>query len=156
AGIIAHYVLGLVPAFNMNPLVGALALVGFFLIPKLLKAMPSIVGVIGFGLIGLLLTEQLPAVEQLSFSLPLLTTPQFTWQGFVALALPISVLVLSNDLAVGLASLNKQGYDAPTNRIIAYSGLASMVGGLFNGHTINMGGMMTTMCSSEAVGKKNE
>lgn len=156
AGIIAHYIIGLVPAFSENPLVGLLALVGFFLIPKLFKALPSIVGVIVLGLIGLLFTEQFSAVQQLDFHMPQLTMPQFTWQGFIALSLPISVLVLSNDLAVGLASLNKQSYEAPTNRIIAYSGIASMLGGLFNGHSINMGGMMTTMCSSEVVGKKNE
>lgn len=156
AGIIAHYVIELVPAFKANPLVGLLALVGFFLIPKLFKALPSIIGVIVLGIIGLLLTETFPAVQQLSFQLPQLTIPQFSWQGFVSLALPISVLVISNDAAVGLASLDKQGYQPPTNRVIAYSGLASMLGGFFNGHTINIGGMMTTLCSSEAVGAKHE
>jgi len=156
AGIIAHYIIELVPAFKSNPLVGLLALCGFFIIPKLFKALPSIVGVIVLGVIGLMFTYTFPPVEHLSFQLPQLTLPQFTLQGFVALALPISVLVLSNDLAVGLASLEKQNYNAPTNRIITYSGLGSMLGGLFNGHSINIGGMMTTMCSSDHAGAKEQ
>jgi benzoate membrane transport protein len=156
AGIIAHYIIELVPAFKSNPLVGLLAVCGFFIIPKLFKALPSIVGVISLGLIGLLLTYTFPTIEQLSFQLPQLTMPQFGWQGFISLALPISILVLSNDVAVALASLGKQNYPMPTNRIITYSGLASMLGGFFNGHTINIGGMMTTMCSSDAAGVKEQ
>lgn len=156
AGIIAHYILELVPAFQANPLVGLLALIGFFLIPKYFKALPPIFGVIVLGLIGLMITYSFPAVDPLRYQLPLVTIPEFTWQGFISLAVPISVLVLSNDIAVALAALGKNGYPAPVNRIITYSGLASMFGGLFNGHTINIGGMMTTMCSSEEAGAKQK
>jgi len=156
AGVIAHYIVSLIPAFQSNPIVGLCAAVGFFVMPKLVKSLPAIVGVIVFGLIGLLFTYSFPAVERLPYEWPVWIAPEFTWQGFISVALPISILIISNDIAVAVASLNKQGYNTPVNRIISYSGIATGIGGLGLGHSINIGGMMTTMCSSDETGAKDE
>jgi len=154
AGIIAHFVIELVPAFQANPIVGLLAVIGFFVTPRLFKVLPAIVGVIVLGLIGLLITYSFPAAQKLSFQLPQLIAPEFTWQGLISIAIPISVLVLSNDIAVAMAALNKQDYQPPVNRIISLSGIASSLSGFMLGHSINVGGMMTTVCSSDDTGEK--
>jgi len=156
AGVIAHYIVSLIPAFQSNPIVGLCAAVGFFILPKLVKWLPSIVGVIVFGLIGLLFTYSFPAVERLSYELPVLIAPEFTWQGFISIALPVSILIISNDIAVAVAALNKQGYNVPVNRLLIYSGIATGIGGFGLGHSINTGGMMTTVCSSNEAGPKDE
>lgn len=156
AGIIMQYILELIPSFKANPLVGLLALIGYFVAPKLLKAVPPIIGVIVFGLIGLLFTYTFPQASPIGYELPIWITPEFTWQGLISVAIPIAVLVLSNDLAVSLASLTKQGYNPPINRIISYSGIATALSSFFISHSINTGGMMTTVCSSDDSGKHNQ
>lgn len=154
AGIIMQFVLKLVPSFQASPIVGALALVGYFIAPRIIKAISPIIGVILFGLIGLLFTYQFPNVTPLHYELPLFVVPEFTLQGLISVAIPIAILVLSNDLAVSMASLSKQGYNPPINRIISYSGLATALGSFFISHSINTGGMMTTVVSSEDSGEK--
>lgn len=156
AGIIMQYILELIPSFKANPLVGLLALIGYFVAPRLFKAIPPIIGVIVFGLIGLLFSYTFPQVTPIAYELPLWITPEFTWQGLVSVAIPIAVLILSNDLAVSLASLTKQGYNPPINRIISYSGIASALGSFFMSHSINTGGMMTTVCSSDESGEHKQ
>lgn len=156
AGIIMQYVLQIVPSFQANPIVGALAIIGYLIVPKLSKAIPPIVGVILFGLIGLLFTYHFPAAAPMNFQLPVWITPQFTWQGIVSVAIPIAVLTLSNDLAVSMAALTKQGYQPPVNKIITYSGVTTALSSFFISHSVNTGGMMTTLCSSEDSGEKSK
>lgn len=156
AGIIMQYVLLIVPSFQASPIVGALAVIGYLVMPKLSKAIPPIVGVIVFGFVGLLCTYQFPATVPMHFELPVWITPQFTWQGVVSVAIPIAVLTLSNDLAVSIAALTKQGYHPPVNKMITYSGVTTALSSFFISHSVNTGGMMTTLCSSEDSGEKSK
>jgi benzoate membrane transport protein len=154
AGLILNYVVQIVPAFKESPLVVGMAIAGFFLAPRISKAIPPLLGVIAFGVVGILLGYELPMISSVPFSLPQLVIPSFTMQGFISIAIPLAVLVLSNDLAVALAALNKNGFQPPMNRTIAFSGLGTSLVSLFGGHAVNIGGMMTALCSSEEAGPK--
>lgn len=154
AGLILHYVADIVPVFQEAPLVAALSILGFFIAPKLSKALPPLLGVLLFGLAGLLIVHKFPAIAPTAFSLPQLVMPSFSVTGFFSLALPLAVLVLSNDLAVALAALKKNGFEPPANKAVAASGLGTAFAGLFGGQAINIGGMMTALCSSEEAGDK--
>lgn len=153
AGIIMHYVISLVPSFEQNPLVGLLAILGYFIVPRLIKGAPPVLGVIVFGLIGLLFTYQFPQAASATFHFPQWVTPELTLQGFVSVAIPVAILILSNDLAVAFAALSKNGYKPNINRTITLSGAATAIGSFFIGHSINLGGMMSTVCSSEEAGE---
>jgi len=155
AGLILHYVVGIVPVFQESPLVAGLALLGFFITPKLFKALPPLLGVLLFGLVGLLIVYPFPALQATSFSWPQLVMPEFSITNFFSLALPIAVLVLSNDLAVALAALKKNGFEPPANKAVVASGVGTMIAGLFGGQAINIGGMMTALCSSDDAGERS-
>ncbi|MNI65942.1 Inner membrane protein YdcO [compost metagenome] len=96
-----------------------------------------------------------PVVPQAEFSLPNLVLPSFTWHGFISIAIPVAILVLSNDIAVALASLKKNGFNPPVNKTVIISGLGTTFVGLFGGHAVNVGGMMTALCSSEEAGPQD-
>lgn len=155
AGLILNFVVEIVPAFKESPLIAGLAILGFFVVPKISKSIPPLLGVLLFGVLGLLLGYDFPKISGEPFSWPHLVTPSFTAHGFFSISIPVAVLILSNDLAVALTALKKNGFDPPINQAIAFSGLGTALAGLFGGHSANIGGMMTALCSSEEAGSKD-
>ncbi|MGI2294915.1 benzoate/H(+) symporter BenE family transporter [Paenibacillus sp. GXUN7292] len=156
AGLILHYVVDIVPVFQQSPLVAGLAILGFFLTPRLSKALPPLLGVLVFGLIGLFIVYRFPEAVPIPFSLPQFVVPQFSAANLLSLALPLAILVISNDLAVALAALKKNGFDPPANKTIVASGIGTVMASFFGGQALNIGGMMTALCSSEEAGEKSQ
>ncbi|MGO4276418.1 benzoate/H(+) symporter BenE family transporter, partial [Paenibacillus sp. TAF58] len=142
AGLILNYVVKIVPAVKDMPFVGWLAIIGYFITPKISKRIPPFLGVLVFGLIGLLISYDFPIMQHTGFIIPLPVLPSFTTASLMSIAIPISVLILCNDIAVALAALKNNGFDPPVNKTLIFSGLFSAFAGLFSGHAANIGGMM--------------
>ncbi|MBP1995551.1 benzoate/H(+) symporter BenE family transporter [Paenibacillus eucommiae] len=156
AGLIFTHIVKIVPALKDIPFVGGLAVIGFFLLPKLNRKLPPVLGVLSFGLIGLFLGYDFPAWESYSFAWPTLIQPVFTVNSFFSLALPLALLVLSNDVFVALAALRKNGYDPSVVKTITVTGIATSIAGWLGGHAVNIGGMMSMLCSSSEAGPKEK
>jgi benzoate membrane transport protein len=154
AGLLLSYVFGIVPSSIQLPYAGILAGAGYFVVSRFLKKLPPVLWALLLGLAGLGLDYTFPAVAPAAFIPPMMATPQFTWEGFIGIAFPMSVLVLSNDLAVALASLKGNGFRPPVNKTLAVSGIASAAAGMFGGSAANVGGLMSALCSSEDAGPK--
>ncbi|MFM1655191.1 benzoate/H(+) symporter BenE family transporter [Brevibacillus sp. B_LB10_24] len=154
AGLILNYAVQIVPAFKEAPFVAGLAILGFFLVPKISRSIPPLLGVLVFGVLGLFLGYDFPMAAEAPFTLPHFVIPAFTAQGFLSISIPVAVLILSNDIAVALAALKKNGFDPPINKAIAISGVGTSFVSLFGGHSANIGGMMTALCSSDEAGQK--
>jgi benzoate membrane transport protein len=154
AGLIFTHIVKLIPAFNENPFIGGMAALGFFLAPRISKKLPPVLGVIAFGLAGLLLVYDFPAWHSYTFAWPHPIIPSFTVNGFVSISIPLAILVLSNDVFVALAALRKNGYHPPVARTIAITGIVTSLAGWLGGHAVNIGGMMSMLCSSEEAGPK--
>ncbi|QGR00271.1 benzoate transporter [Paenibacillus psychroresistens] len=156
AGLVLKYVVDIVPSFKASPFVGGMAILGFFIVPKISKSFPPLLGVLIFGILGLFIGYDFPIMHPTAFSLPQIITPSFTFNGFISIAFPLAVLVLSNDIAVGLTALKNNGYKPPVNKVLIFSGLGTFFVGFFGGHAVNIGGMMTALCSSEEAGLKEK
>ncbi len=154
AGIVLHYVVGIVPAIKQLPLVGCLSLLGFIVVPKLVKGVPPLLGMLVLGLLGLAVSYDFPAIGQAQWVSPRWISPAFTANGFISIAVPVAILIISNDIAVALSALKKNGYQPPVNQTMMWSGLGTLLVGLFGGHAVTVGGMMTTVCSSEEAGER--
>ncbi|HZG88464.1 benzoate/H(+) symporter BenE family transporter [Paenibacillus sp.] len=154
AGLLLTYILDIVPAAVKLPISGILAVAGYFLLPRLTNLLSPPIWAMLMGGTGLLLERGLPARAAVyaDYAFPSLLIPEFTWVGLFSIALPLSLLVMSNDLAVAFAALKSQQLDPPVNRAMAASGLASAAAGLFGGHAATVGGMMTALCSSPEAG----
>jgi len=154
AGLLLTYVLNIVPAAVKLPISGLFAVAGYFLLPRLTNLLSPPIWAMLMGGAGLLLERELPVRVALfaDFAFPNLLVPEFTWVGLFSIALPLSLIVMSNDLAVAFAALKSHRFDPPVNRAMAASGLASAAAGLFGGHAANVGGMMTALCSSPEAG----
>jgi benzoate membrane transport protein len=156
AGLILSYAVALIPSMKEAPIVGGMAVLGFFLAPRVSRAIPPIFGVVVFAVLGLVVSNELPKLPPAEFVVPQLVMPSFTVRGFLSVTIPCAVLVLSNDVAVALTALKKNGFDAPVNRTLLITGLTSAFAGFFGGHATNIGGMMSALCSSEEAGPKEK
>lgn len=154
AGLLLHYIAGIVPAVVGLPVTGALALFGYFLFPKIIKNIPPGMAAFFFGTIGFSLEYSFPSITATDFMFPMPIMPEFTLEGLFSAALPIALLVLTNDCAVALTALKNQDYDPPVNKVLVSSGAMSMIAGLFGGHAAAVGGMMSALCSSPDAGPK--
>lgn len=158
AGLLFSYIWGMIPSTLQLPLCGILAAAGYWIIPRYIKMLPPVIWSLIMGAVGLLIQHQLPwrEVANKEFQLPSLIIPDFTIVGFISIAIPLSLIIMSNDLAVALASLKSHRYDPPVDRTMAASGMATILAGLFGGHAANVGGMMTALCSSPEAGSSSQ
>ncbi|WP_219836103.1 benzoate/H(+) symporter BenE family transporter [Paenibacillus sp. R14(2021)] len=156
AGLLLSYVIDIVPAAVQLPVIGLLAGAGYFLVPRVTKSLSPALWALLLGLAGLALLGGLhsgfPPMQDTSFAMPHWVHPVFTVSGMFAVALPLSLLIMSNDLAVALVSLRRNGYGPSVGRTMTASGFASVAAGLFGGHAANVGGMMSALCSSPEAG----
>lgn len=157
AGLVTSYVVRLVTAIQEMPVVGLASLLSFFALTKWAKRIPAVIGAVAVGFATLFLTHDLGvSTAQSGFVLPAVHQPEFSLLGFFTLAVPLSLLILSNDAAPGIGALETCQFKPPITRIITISGLSSIAAGLFGGQSANIAGMMTSICADEEAGEKQK
>ena len=87
-----------------------------------------------------------------SFVYPTVHLPEFNLLSFLSVSIPLALLILSNDAAVGLGALEQNNYRPQVNRIISSSGIFSMITSFFGGQSANIAGMMTAICADKEAG----
>lgn len=157
AGLVTNYVVHLVQDVKALPLVGGAAIISFFISTKFSKRIPAVMIAIVVAFITLFLTQDLKMSSNgLPFVWPSLQMPDFTWMGMVTLALPLAMLILSNDVAAGIGALESSKFEPPTRKIVSYSGVFSILAGFFGGQCANIAGMMSAICSNPDAGMRSK
>ncbi|KKK36326.1 benzoate transporter [Mesobacillus campisalis] len=156
-GLVAGYVVQLVPAVKEMPAVGGAAVVSFLLCTRYSRRIPPVLGAIAAALASLLLTDGLSAgASQLVFSWPSFQIPEFSMIGFLTLSLPLAMLILSNDAAPGIGALESGDYKPPIRKILTASGAFSVMASFFGGQSANIAGMMTAICAGPDAGPREK
>ncbi|MDA8213208.1 MAG: benzoate/H(+) symporter BenE family transporter [Clostridia bacterium] len=150
AGVMLKFALGIVLAIKSAPIVGGLALAGYFLLPKVWPRVPPVLGAIILGVCGVLLNGNLQAVAGNSlFYLPQLVWPEFSPGAILAISIPLTLLVLGSENAQGIGVLLGAGYPPPINFMTVVSGVGTIVAALFGAHSANIAGVMTAICATQ-------
>jgi benzoate membrane transport protein len=156
-GLVTGYVVQIVPAVKEMPLVGAAAVLSFLVCTKYVKKVPPVVIAIAAAFLVLFLTKNLEfASGQMVFSWPSIQTPEFTGMGLLTLALPLAMLILSNDAAPGIGALESSDFKPPIRKIVSTSGAFSILAGFFGGQCSNIAGMMTAICAGPDAGPRKK
>lgn len=79
-------------------------------------------------------------------ALPVFTAPQFTWQAFVSLALPLFVVTMASQNMPGVAVIRATGYDLPVSRLISMTGIATLLLAPFGGYALNFSAITAAIC----------
>lgn len=83
---------------------------------------------------------------QWELALPVFTMPQFTWQAFVSLALPLFVVTMASQNMPGVAVIRATGYDLPVSRLVSMTGIATLLLAPFGGYALNFSAITAAIC----------
>ncbi|EHQ90866.1 benzoate/H(+) symporter BenE family transporter [Desulfosporosinus youngiae] len=157
AGMITKYMVSFVTSLHHFPLVSGVSLLTYFIFSKWNQRIPPMVAAIGTGFVLLILTQPLNNVGLVSeFVLPAPQLPVFDPLSLFSVSIPLALLILSNDAAVGIGALEQNDYPPPVNQVIIFSGIFSIITSFFGGQSANIAGMMTAICSDNEAGPKEK
>lgn len=157
AGMITKYMVNFIISINQLLLVGGISLIAFFIFSRWRTRIPPIIAAIVAGFVVLLLTYPLSGGGPSSaMFIPSIQVPEFNLLSFISVSIPLALLVLSNDAAVGLGALEQNRYKPPINRIISLSGIFSIIASFFGGQSSNIAGMATAICADEEAGPREK
>ncbi len=157
AGMIMKYMVNFVSSILQLPLISGLSLLSYLVFSKFRTRIPPMVAAVVTGFCLLILTEPFNSAGLTSsFVIPTLQLPEFSIMSLISVSIPLALLILSNDAAIGIGALEQNDYRPPVNRIISLSGIFTMVTSLFGGQSANVGGMMTAICSDPEAGPKEK
>ena len=83
---------------------------------------------------------------QWEWAKPVWTTPHFTWQAAVSLALPLFVVTMASQNLPGVAAIRAAGYDLPISRLISLTGIATLLLAPFGGYALNLSAITAAIC----------
>jgi benzoate membrane transport protein len=157
AGALIRFGVDMVKALQAAPLIVGLAVAAFFVSMRLTRAVPPVLAALVAGVVAaaLLGAFQVAAVD-IAFVLPAPTVPVFTLDAFLAISVPLAVLVIGAENAQATGVLMAEGYRPPVNTMTVVSGVGGIAAGLLGGHNANIAGPMTAICSSEQAGENRE
>lgn len=79
-------------------------------------------------------------------ALPVFTMPQFAWQAFVSLALPLFVVTMASQNMPGVAVIRATGYDLPVSRLVSMTGIATLLLAPFGAFALNFSAITAAIC----------
>ncbi|MBO1255017.1 benzoate/H(+) symporter BenE family transporter [Alteromonas sp. 5E99-2] len=157
AGILLPLCLGVFQQTSDYPILVfsfvALYLVGSVLFPRFLMLVLLIAALAA----SIFLSE--PSLSDFDLSLPQLvwTTPTFSIDAFIGLAVPLFVITLLSQNLPGIAVLNSYGYKVKTGPVLTGLGLSNLIAAPFGGFAFNFAAITAAICMGEEAGSdKNQ
>ncbi|WP_102348144.1 benzoate/H(+) symporter BenE family transporter [Bacillus sp. Marseille-P3661] len=157
AGMITKYMVNFIVSIRDLYVVGGIALLVYFICGKYSRRIPPMVAAVFTAFILLYLTQDLGRIGIfVDFIPPSIQVPDFNSLTFLSVSVPLALLILSNDAAVGIGAIEQNEYRPPVNRIVTFSGLFSICASFFGGQSSNIAGMMSAVCSDRGAGPKDK
>ncbi|MBP1849285.1 benzoate/H(+) symporter BenE family transporter [Rhizobium halophytocola] len=154
AGALIRFGIGAVTAVGKMPLVVGLTILAFFLSMRFVKVVPPVLTALIVGLLAVWATGSFGTGDAaISFVRPQLTAPSFTFGAFLAIAVPLAILVVGAENAQATGVLIAEKYNPPINAMTIISGIGGILAGFLGGHNANIAGPMTAICSSDQAGE---
>lgn len=151
AGILLRFGIGIFRVLPQDPLLVTAMIATFFVLRRMHVRAPSL-GVLIVGVVIAAVGGDLHiGTLQVALARPLLTTPVFTLDALLGLALPLCVLSLTTQFAPGEAVLRSAGYQAPVNGIMMFIGAGSAVLAFFGGHGQALGALTAALVATPDV-----
>jgi benzoate membrane transport protein len=146
AGVLARFALDGFAALALDfPLVFTMLLA--YLIGRRAWPAYAVPGVLACGMVLAWSRGQLDlSGVQLGLTKPVWTTPQWSWQAAVGVALPLFVVTMASQNLPGVAVIRASGYQLPVSRIIAGCGFATLLLAPFGAFALNLAAITAALC----------
>lgn len=79
-------------------------------------------------------------------ALPVFTTPSFTWQACISVALPLFVVTMASQNLPGVAVIRTAGYALPVSRLVGTTGIVTLLLAPFGAFGINLAAITAAIC----------
>ena len=146
AGVLARFGLQVFEsAQTALPLVLAMLLVYLLsrrLLPRYAVMCTLLAGIAYAASQGLMHWEQV----QWSLARPQWTTPVFSWQACISLALPLCVVTMASQNLPGVAVIRSAGYQMPISRLIGGTGVVNLLLAPFGAFGLNLAAITAAIC----------
>jgi benzoate membrane transport protein len=153
AGVMLRFGTNIIVSTKDAPIIGGAALVGFFIVPKIIKKFPPVLSALVLGIIALLVTGGFNFESTtVQYIPPQIIAPQFNVATILSVSVPLAALVIGAENAQAIGVLMAQGYKPPINGMTVISGFGGIASGLVGAHNANIAGPMTAICSSSEAG----
>lgn len=82
----------------------------------------------------------------LSLAIPVWTSPVFSWQACISLALPLFVVTMASQNLPGVAVIRSTGFALPISKLVGMTGIATLLLAPFGAFGINLAAITAAMC----------
>ena len=107
----------------------------------------AVVGVLATGIVIAAAAGKLAVgTVQWMVTTPVFTMPEFTWRATVSLALPLFVVTMASQNLPGVAAIRAAGYHLPISKIIALTGIATLLLAPFGAFALNLAAITAAIC----------
>lgn len=138
AGILLQFGIGAFGGASLDPLLVGM-LIGAYLVLKRFAPRYAVVGILLLGLIFLISQSRVDLSGlELQFATPIFTTPEFSLNSLLSVALPLFLITLSGQYMPGMLVLRNDGYTTSANPIVTLTGLGSLIMAPFGSHAFNI------------------
>ncbi|MFJ2445008.1 benzoate transporter [Pseudomonas sp. S04] len=158
AGILLRFGMGAFGSASVDPLLVGVLIVSYGVLRRF-TARYAIVGVLLIGIALLLGMGQVSFDRvELSLAAPVWTTPEFSVNALLSVALPLFLITLTGQYMPGMLVLRNDGFTTSANPIITVTGLGSLLMAPFGSHAFNVAAITAAICtgpeSHEEPGKR--
>lgn len=148
AGVLLRFGLGIFNAMDddpNNPII-IIGMVGVYMLLRRIRFAAPSLGAMGVGIVlaaafGMLHVSPI----ELTLRLPMIFLPTFSLNAVLSLSLPLFALAISSQYAPGQAVLRANGFEAPINSILSWTGLFSIGLAFFGGHGNVLGALLAAL-----------
>lgn len=148
AGILVKFGMDAFGSMRTQPfLIGVMLctwLVARLILPRYTIPLALVAGIVCAAFMSLLRFDVLdwtPAV-------PMLMAPEFSWQAFIGVAIPLFIVSMTSQNVPGIATLRANGYTTPAGPLITWTGATGLVLGPFGGFSFNLAAITAAICMS--------
>lgn len=153
AGVLARFGLDAVGAVQQAPLL-VLAMTAAYLAGRRWWPRWAVPGVLLVGVLVAAAQGRLSLGDvPLAWAVPVWTTPEWSLQAMVSLALPLFVVTMASQNLPGVAAQRAAGYRVPVSASVAATGFASLLLAPFGGYALNLAAITAAICMGREAGE---
>lgn len=153
AGALMRFATGILDGIEALPWIAGATVATYFIAQAMTRRVTPIIPALLVGLALFLLFGESSLSQAINgYIMPRLYMPDFSLSAFIAISLPVAILVVGAENAQATGVLLSEGYPAPVRNMTVISGIGGMAASFFGAHNSNIAGPMTAICSSDAAG----
>jgi len=149
AGILLQFGIGAFASVSLDPLLAG-GLILAYVVFKRFSARYAVVGILVLGLAFLLVQSRVDfSGVRLQFAAPVFTTPAFSPNALLGVALPLFLITLTGQYMPGMLVLRNDGFKTSANPIVTVTGLGSLLMAPFGAHAFNIAAITAAICTGK-------